>query len=79
DLVREAGLEKTCDSLTAICLSDAVASEVADLEWREIAVARQPTTTALLSVIVDLDEGGRPTPAQTLSTDEPDVSLDLHP
>jgi len=60
DLVKKAGLEKTCDSLTAICLSGAVASEIDEIDWREILVAQQPTTTALLSVIGKLDDRGAP-------------------
>ena len=60
DLVEKAGLTGTCDSLTAICLSDAVASEIAAIDWREVIVAQQPTTTALLSVIGKLEDGGPP-------------------
>ena len=66
DLVEKAGLANTCDSLTAICLSDAVASEIADIKWREVRVARQPTTTALLAVISELDDSSTPPPARTL-------------
>jgi uroporphyrinogen-III synthase len=60
DLVEKAGLAGTCDSLKAICLSDAVASEIGDIDWREVIVAQQPTTTALLSVIGKLDDSGVP-------------------
>ena len=70
DLVQKAGLAKTCDSLTAICLSDAVASEITDIEWRDVLVARQPTTTALLSVIAELDDNALRPPARTLPPED---------
>ena len=68
ELAEKAGLAKTCDSLTAICLSDAVASEIAGIEWRNVLVAQQPTTTALLAAIAKLDDSSTPPPARTLPT-----------
>lgn len=79
ELVKKAGLEKTCDSLTAICLSEAVALEIADLEWRDTVIARLPTTTALLAVIAGLEDSSTPPPAQTLPAEDPDAMPDPAP
>jgi len=51
ELVGEAGLGATCDSLIAICLSDAVAAEISDLTWKATSVATAPTTEALLTIL----------------------------
>lgn len=75
DLVGKAGLTRTCDSLTAICLSEAVASEIADIQWRDTVIAQQPTTTALLSEIAQLEDGSTPPPAQTLPETEPEPAI----
>lgn len=72
DLVEKAGLTRTCDSLTAICLSDAVASEIAAIKWRKTVTAQLPTTEALLSVIAKLEDTGAPPAAKTLPTSGPD-------
>ena len=53
DLVNDAGLGRTCDSLTAVCLSEAVSDEISGLTWKETAVAAAPTTDALLAVLGD--------------------------
>jgi uroporphyrinogen-III synthase len=74
DLVEKAGLTRTCDSLTAICLSDAVASEIAGIKWRNIVTAQLPTTAALLSVIAKLEDTGAPPAAETLPASGPDSS-----
>ena len=55
DLVDKAGLAATCDSLTAICLSEAVAAEISRLTWKATGVAAAPTTDALLTVIGSFD------------------------
>lgn len=60
ELVEKAGLAHTCDSLTAICLSEAVASEISGLSWRETVTAKLPTTAALLSVITEIEGSGAP-------------------
>lgn len=49
--IAAAGLDSTCDSLTAICLSEAVASEISGLPWKSTRTAGVPTTEALLSEI----------------------------
>lgn len=71
DLVEKAELTRTCDSLTAICLSDAVASEIADIKWRKTVTAHLPTTVALLSVIAKLEDTGAPPAAKTLPASGP--------
>ena len=54
NLVRHARLEKTCQTLDAVCLSKAVAQELDGIAWHRIAVAARPDQSALLAV---LDEG----------------------
>jgi uroporphyrinogen-III synthase len=51
-LTREAGLETACTGLTALCLSAAVAAELADLAWRRVTVAESPDQEALLAALV---------------------------
>lgn len=50
-LVRAAGLEKTCRSLYAYCLSAAVASRIGELPWKRVLVAAEPSQAALLDVL----------------------------
>jgi uroporphyrinogen-III synthase len=54
--VRAAGLESRLGSLTAICLSPAVAAETAAAEWARCAIAARPTTQSLLAAL-DADGG----------------------
>ena len=79
DLVKKAELTRTCDSLTAICLSDAVASEIADIKWRKTVTAHLPTTAALLSVIAKLEDTGAPPAAQTLPASGPGSIVESSP
>lgn len=74
ELVEKAGLAKTCDSLTAICLSEAVASEIAGLSWRETVIAQLPTTAALLAVITKLEGTGTSPEADTPVANKPAVA-----
>lgn len=73
DLVAAAGLGDTCDSLTAICLSDAVAGEISDLPWKEKNVAVTPTTEALIAVLSGSENGSAlpPVPATSTRTSAP--------
>ena len=48
NLVRAAGLEEACRGIDAVCLSPAVAKRAAELPWRSLSVAAQPTQSALL-------------------------------
>lgn len=50
-LARTAELMEHCGSMTAICLSANVASALAGLTWRRIAVARAPNLEALLAAL----------------------------
>ena len=68
ELVAAARLGDACRSLTAVCLSDAVASEVASLAWKDIGVADLATTDAVLNVIARFE--GEDPPA-TISPPEP--------
>lgn len=54
-LLREAGLERACAGLTALCLSAAVAAELEHLAWRRVAVAETPTQEALLAALARHD------------------------
>jgi len=85
NLAREADLIGTCKNLTAICLSDAVASELNRLDWKEIAVASEPTVVSLIAVIERLKQLDAPaaspvpdipppTPAARPATKEPPLA-----
>ncbi len=51
NLARAAGLEEACRGIGAVCLSPAVAKRAAELPWRSLSVAAQPTQTALLDAL----------------------------
>lgn len=51
DLISSAGLGASLSSLVAVCLSDAVASELDTGAWREIRVAERPATDALVATL----------------------------
>lgn len=53
-LVKAARLEGGCRAVDACCLSAAVAQALAELPWRRIIVATQPTRAAMLAM---LDQG----------------------
>jgi len=71
DLVGVAGLDATCDSLTAICLSDAVAVEISDLTWKAVRVATVPTTEALLTILGSFEGNAAQTAARIPSESRP--------
>jgi uroporphyrinogen-III synthase len=50
-LVVESGLAPRVRTITAFCLSDAVAGAAAALSWREIVVARAPRLDALVATV----------------------------
>jgi len=50
-LVSDAGLAGQCGSLTAFCLSDAVAEAIGGLVWRRVAVAGRPDQAAMIALI----------------------------
>ncbi len=47
-LVLEAGLEDTCTTVDAVCLSEAVADSASRLDWANMVVSEQPTQPSLL-------------------------------
>ncbi|MCG8509188.1 MAG: uroporphyrinogen-III synthase [Rhodospirillales bacterium] len=50
-LARKARLVRACRPLTAYCLSTAVAEKARAIEWKEIAVAKEPNLDSLLALI----------------------------
>ena len=57
-LLAESRLTATCDRMTAVCLSAAVAEEVKRLPWHALHIAAQPTQAALLDSLTALDRPG---------------------
>lgn len=51
DLVKAAGLERPCEALEILCLSQAVADAADDIMWRRVMVAPTPTQDSLLQVL----------------------------
>lgn len=51
ELVTAAGLSDACGRMTALCLSGAVADVMPSDTWKEVRVAAEPTSTALLEAI----------------------------
>jgi len=54
-LVSAAGLAPACRGVTALCLSEAVAAQVAGLAWRAVAIAERPDLGALLAQLDSLE------------------------
>jgi uroporphyrinogen-III synthase len=50
-LVRAAGLQAGLEGAAALCLSAAVAGEARTLRWREVLMAKSPTTDALVHLL----------------------------
>ncbi len=50
-LVGQAAVAERCRELDGLCLSEAVARAAAQLTWRRLRVARQPTAEALLDLL----------------------------
>jgi len=57
-LMEAAGLAPACWQIAALCLSPAVASEIAGLTWRRVVVAARPEQAALLAALDGLAGGG---------------------
>jgi len=51
DLLASASLEACCESLAAICLSDAVADVLKPFRWRHLVAAPQPTEKAAIACL----------------------------
>jgi len=52
DCIDRGGLAPSLVPVTAYCLSPAVAGQIDDLPWKSVAVAKQPTQTALLEIVL---------------------------
>jgi uroporphyrinogen-III synthase len=57
-LMEAAGLASACRQIAALCLSPAVASEIAGLTWQRVVVAARPEQAALLAALDGLAGGG---------------------
>lgn len=51
DLITRAGLQQSCATMTAYCLSEAVAKKVSLLPWRSLRIAAAPNQEALLALL----------------------------
>jgi uroporphyrinogen-III synthase len=61
DRVRDAELDGALKTLTAVCLSPAVAAALDPALWRAVEAAPEPTTAALISVLDRLNRAPSPT------------------
>ena len=50
-LLRDAGLETACTSVTGICLSSAVAQQLGDLTWRALSIAERPNMGSMIAAV----------------------------
>lgn len=55
-LIEGAGLQQACSTMTAYCLSDAVAQTLGALPWRSIRTAAAPNQAALLRLLTEQTE-----------------------
>ena len=51
DLAKAEGLERACEKLEALCLSEAVAEAADPIMWRRVLVAPKPTQNSLLATL----------------------------
>ncbi len=57
-LLSEAGLERAVESVTAYCLSAAVATAAATLNWRALEIAAEPTSDSLIDLALAVAHTG---------------------
>ncbi len=57
-LIRDTGLSWACQTMTALCLSDAVAGRISELPWRAVLIAERPDQKALLARLDAWAESG---------------------
>lgn len=50
-LLRDAGLDTACTSVTGICLSSAVAQHLGDLTWRTLSIAERPNMGSMITAV----------------------------
>jgi uroporphyrinogen-III synthase len=55
ELIRKARLVRSCQRIIAICLSQAVADKVSEIQWRDVLTAIEPNQDALLKLVIGLD------------------------
>lgn len=48
---KKVGLDRACDGIGALCLSDSVVESVSDLPWRELYTAQRPDRAAMLDLL----------------------------
>jgi len=51
--LKGAGLESCATAMTAFCLSPAVGEKVSEIHWRDIKIAKEPTQSSLLEIVLD--------------------------
>ena len=55
-LIRKARLVRSCQSITAVCLSQAVAVKINEIQWLNVLIAAEPNQDALLKLVIGLDK-----------------------
>lgn len=55
-LIRKARLVRSCRKITAVCLSQAVAAKINEIQWLNILIAAEPNQDALLKLVIGLYE-----------------------
>jgi uroporphyrinogen-III synthase len=68
ELIRKARVVRSCQKIVAICLSQAVADKIGELNWLDVRIAREPDQEALLELVAEL--GGGDNVAHKTSTGE---------
>lgn len=76
-LLRKARIVRSCQSMKAICLSQAVAQKVEELHWREVLIASHPTQESLLELL-DSETGADGQDAKSNLDDDRSTSQDHH-
>ncbi len=69
-LLRKARIVRSCRSMIAVCLSQAVADKVQELGWKEILIAAHPTQDALLETLAAMNGGQGKTPSEPPQNEE---------
>ena len=56
ELIRKARLVRSCSRIIAVCLSQAVADKISEIQWLDVLTATEPNQEALLKLVIGLDE-----------------------
>ena len=51
-LIRKARLVRSCHKITAVCLSQAVAAKINEIQWLNVLIAAEPNQDALLKLVI---------------------------